>query len=1465
MNSLVRRTLSLLLVPALAAGVFPVQAFADGAAGMIGEGTADDPYVVMTLAQLEAVRENMDAHYVLGADIDASATASWNGGEGFVPIGDFGSNEFLGTFDGAGYVIRGLTIHRPAEDDVGLFGAIGAGGVVKRLGLEGVAIVGDSYIGGLAGRMKGIVEDSYATGTVDGTGGLVGGLFGYTGSAAKVRRSYTEVDVSGVTLYAGGLIGRSDGEISESYATGNVSGGGYTGGLAGINEGGEIYRSYATGDVRATAGPVGATGGQVGGLLGYNFGALVSETYATGDVSGDFAVGGLVGMTDYGLIRRSYATGEVTGDPGFTGGLIGSNNGGYTENLYWDAETSNRPVACGFDNIYGGTCQGGGLTTAQALTQANYHGFDFAAVWFMVDGSTRPFLRAEWSATIRTPHQLQLMAMDPAADYTLANDIDFGTTFTDDSRSDLWATDASDGLGFAPVGTLGNGYIGQFDGMGKAVRHLTIRRPAADHVGMFGMIGPGGAVRRVGVEGGTVIGRDHVGALAGQNHAGSVELAYATPDVRGNQYVGGLVGFNDNLSLVASSYASGAVTGANSVGGLVGLNRNLASVSSVNRSYATGSVAGERQVGGLIGTNETALVENVYALGSVTGDEDVGGLVGRSSLGTVRWSYAAGRVNGGVGFGGLVGVTTGGTAVIDSFYDRGTTGASDDTGKGAPLSTAEMKWLDAYPGPGWDFAGTWSLDEGKSYPVLQGIAANLGLDAAPPAVVGAVVEAAHANRVIVAFDEDVNATDGDGFAIRVDGSAAGIASVGGTGSSTRELTFFLEEAAQFGQAVTLSYDPLSGHVVDQANVPLLGFADLAVDTSGLPLPDAAPPTIAVTMTEADGGEYADGAWTNERVAVRAAAADDIGVTSFMYSLDGGVNWSMYESEEIALQEDGSYSVLFKAADAAGNEATERRSVRISRSGLRLTPTLAKADGGAYAEGAWSNVSVTVSVYAEAGASGLSGLTVSRDGGGAEAYANAMPLVLDQEGVHTLQFQATDAAGNTLSMPLTVRIDKTAPTVAFDPNGNEVPARTAATSVTVADGGVGGGLDASTLQYAWSTDTALPAAGWTPFGSGADIAKNEGDGDWYLHIRAADAAGNGTNAVSNRFRMYTPPTVVPAAPGGFASNDEQPRSYLISTAGATFSLYGGIRIVFPAGALGRSFTLTVAEIDDPSRLPLPEDAQWAGGVIDLKKDVEGTFDKDITLTLPLTDGFTPAEGSEIGLFWLNEETNEWVPLNDIAVDEAAWTVSGTTDHFTVFAALAVPAAETEAPEPEQPEQPLPEASFTDVAGHWAKGSILELAGRGAVTGYPDGAFRPYRTVTRAEFATMLVRALEFPANDGSPFIDTERHWAREAVSAAYAQGIVRGRDERRFAPDDLITREEMALMTLNALQPDAAQTDAAFADRSDISLWARQAVAAAAELGVVTGYPDNAFKPQAHATRAEAAVVILRALEVLEVN
>jgi hypothetical protein len=176
-------------------------------------------------------------------------------------------------------------------------------------------------------------------------------------------------------------------------------------------------------------------------------------------------------------------------------------------------------------------------------------------------------------------------------------------------------------------------------------------------------------------------------------------------------------------------------------------------------------------------------------------------------------------------------------------------------------------------------------------------------------------------------------------------------------------------------------------------------------------------------------------------------------------------------------------------------------------------------------------------------------------------------------------------------------------------------------------------------------------------------------------------------------------------------------------------------------------------------------------------------------------------------------------------------------------------------------PLP-VQLIDLGGHWAEADILKLVSMGAVSGYPDVTFKPDNDISRAEFATILVRALGLEPADGKVFADTTDHWAKDFISTAEASGIVTGYDEETFGPDDLITREQMAAMVVRAgglgLQGHAGEI--AFTDSSEVSEWAVSSVAAAAANGVIRGDPDGTFRPQANATRAEAATVVCRMLE-----
>jgi len=181
-------------------------------------------------------------------------------------------------------------------------------------------------------------------------------------------------------------------------------------------------------------------------------------------------------------------------------------------------------------------------------------------------------------------------------------------------------------------------------------------------------------------------------------------------------------------------------------------------------------------------------------------------------------------------------------------------------------------------------------------------------------------------------------------------------------------------------------------------------------------------------------------------------------------------------------------------------------------------------------------------------------------------------------------------------------------------------------------------------------------------------------------------------------------------------------------------------------------------------------------------------------------------------------------------------------------------------PQQTQEANAGGALRDIVGHWAEGIIRAMVTRGVARGYPDGSFKPDNKISRAEFAVFLVRAFQLESESGKVFSDTAKHWAKDAIATAAAHKIVEGYDAGTFGPDDLITREQMALMIVRAAELKPVSSELFFTDSNHISEWARGALASATENGIMTGYPDNTVRPRSRATRAEALTVIFKAIK-----
>ena len=338
------------------------------------------PYMLVNnINDLQNIQQNLSGTYALGKDIDASSTASWNGGAGFLPIGT-SAHPFNGVLNGghiyltesalantSGHSINNLTINSSAPY-TGLFGYVGNQGSVSDVHLINANVAGVGvFVGAVAGWNQGHIETVFSmSGSVTAPFGYAGGIAGYNDTPGFVGYSNSSASVQGQS--AGGLVGTNAGFMITDYATGPVAGGApvdlgggvflysNVGGLVGANLG-TVELSFATGAVsnsfNNTTGQTLSPGLQpfgieIGGLVGANAGTI-NYAYTTGAVSGGSKslIGSLVGYNGlsfgaHGTIDQAYAVGPVSGGPGsLLGGLVGYNDTGSTVTAgHWNYETT---------------------------------------------------------------------------------------------------------------------------------------------------------------------------------------------------------------------------------------------------------------------------------------------------------------------------------------------------------------------------------------------------------------------------------------------------------------------------------------------------------------------------------------------------------------------------------------------------------------------------------------------------------------------------------------------------------------------------------------------------------------------------------------------------------------------------------------------------------------------------------------------------------------------------------------------------------------------------------------------------------------------------------------------------------------------------------------------------------------------------------------------------------------------
>ena len=504
-----------------------------------GRGTVADRYQIATWYDLQKICNYLTSNFILINDLD-SGTAGYselagpmaNEGKGWQPIGSSDA-PFAGRFDGGGYEISDLFISRPDEGYVGLFGGLARYAFIENIGVMDATVIGRSRVGGLVGWSDGTVTNSYSSGDVSG-------------------RSHV-----------GGLMGENESSVSNAYFEGSVTGyGGYIGGLVGWNHvHAFVHGAHVTGSVTGSGG--------VGGLAGGNWGT-VSAACSISSVTGDASVGGLVGTNGQGIVRDSCFAGSVTGYQG-VGGLVGHANWGSVRNSHYD-----------YNEVL---INGESIITTGALFSGDFE--EWLANEKFLDVNERLSQEDGYYLVNNVTDFKELLAFGQNAflRFRLNNDLDLAT------EPDFYIP-----------------YLaGEFDGNGHKISNLNFNLDFISNVGLFGYLGYGGKLADLGVENVNIIADHGIGGVVGFNQGTMINL-YSTGTVTGNSAAGGLAGivggpagYEGYSGTVTNSYSTGDVTGENAIGGLLGANLLGGTV---NNCYSTGTVAGSWSIGGLIGVND---------------------------------------------------------------------------------------------------------------------------------------------------------------------------------------------------------------------------------------------------------------------------------------------------------------------------------------------------------------------------------------------------------------------------------------------------------------------------------------------------------------------------------------------------------------------------------------------------------------------------------------------------------------------------------------------------------------------------------------------------------------------------------------------------------------------------------------------------------------------------------------------
>ncbi|MCK4978795.1 MAG: T9SS type A sorting domain-containing protein, partial [Candidatus Delongbacteria bacterium] len=599
-----------------------------------------DPYQVSTPEQLSNVRDFRGSSFIQTSNIDLGV-APWNVGEGWEPIGN-DSIEFTGSYDGNNFNINNLTINRPEQDFIGLFGYCNDL-KLSNIELVSIDITGKNSVGGLVGYCYGNHNTNcQITGMINGES-EVGGIIG-TGINYCINMScYANVNVT-ATSKVGGFVGSSVGDvytfIYKSYSIGSLSGDENVGGLIGYSENPSARFCYWNTE---TSGQATSSGGE-GRTTDEMTYAYSSDTYEYWDFN-DIWAEDLENVNNGYPFLQSKISGLSPSAP--TNLTTNTQNGEFAVELTWNnpdtlingdlltdlttiyvyrnfelIHTDDSPTAGEFNTLLDTVSHTGKFT--YKIVGENTQGFGITArieqpVGNLFAGGTGTELDPYLVSSAEHLNNIRYFTEEDSTYYLQTDNIDLGVS--------PWNEDK----GWIPIGHDESEFRGNFEGGDfLMISNLTIDDSTANYASLFGAI-RNANINNVQLENVNIVGYLACGALIGHSFTSYISNCSSTGIVTGLEEIGGLVGATVETS-VFSCFSEANIFGKEYIGGLIGYVVDIMGSDSnkVVNCYARGNIVGESRVGGLIGITDLPVI-SCYSTGSVTGSSDVGGLIGRAA------------------------------------------------------------------------------------------------------------------------------------------------------------------------------------------------------------------------------------------------------------------------------------------------------------------------------------------------------------------------------------------------------------------------------------------------------------------------------------------------------------------------------------------------------------------------------------------------------------------------------------------------------------------------------------------------------------------------------------------------------------------------------------------------------------------------------------------------------------------